>query len=175
MWLSYIKIAFRSLIKQRLYAFINIAGLAIGVTTCVLILMYVRYEHSYDEFNPLAEQIYRLDLQGKMGDNEFTMGLSCAPAGPTMLDDYPEVINYTRIRHTGFPVLRYEDKVFSEEQWWQADSNVFEVFEIPFVLGDPTTALTQPFSVVITERMAQKYFGNEDPIGKIFNSDNQAP
>ncbi len=174
MWLSYIKIAFRSLIKQRLYAFINIAGLAIGVTTCVLILMYVRYEHSYDEFNPLAEQIYRLDLQGKMGDNEFTMGLSCAPAGPTMLDDYPEVINYTRIRHTGFPVLRYEDKVFSEEQWWQADSNVFEVFEIPFVLGDPTTALTQPFSVVITERMAQKYFGNEDPIGKIFNSDNRS-
>jgi len=173
MWLSYLKIAFRSLIKQRLYAFINISGLAIGVTTCVLILMYVRYENSYDEFNPNADQVVRLDLEGKMGDNEFQMSLSAAIAGPTMLEDFPEVINYVRIRNSGFPVLRYEDKVFSEEQWWQADSSVFEIFKIPFVLGDPATALTQPSSVVITERMATKYFGDENPIGKVLNSDNR--
>jgi len=173
MWLSYIKVAFRSLVKQRLYAFINITGLAIGVTTCILILMYVRYENSYDEFHPKAQQIYRLGLQGKMGDNEFTMGLSCAPAGPTMLAEFPEVIDYVRIRNTGFPVLRYADKVFSEEHWWQADSTMFDVFNIPMVIGDPKTALTQPNSVVITERMARKYFGDEDPIGKILNSDNR--
>ena len=174
MWLSYIKIAFRSLIKQRLYAFINIIGLAIGVTTCILILMFVRYEQSFDRFHPNADNIYRLNLDGKLGDNEFKMTFSTAIAGPTMLEEYPEVVNYTRIRNTGFPVLRYDDKVFSEEHWWQVDSTVFEVFNIPMVLGDPQTALTQPFSVVITERMAQKYFGDVDPIGKTLNSDNRS-
>jgi len=173
MWLSYIKVAFRSLIKQRLYAFINIVGLAIGVTTCILILMFVNYEQSYDTFHPNAEQIYRLNLDGKLGDNEFKMTYSTAPAGPTMLEEYPEVVNYVRIRNTGFPVLRYEDKVFSEEQWWQVDSTIFDVFNIPMVMGDPRTALTQPFSVVITERMADKYFGDEDPMGKTLNSDNR--
>ncbi len=173
MWLSYIKVAFRSLIKQRLYAFINIAGLAIGVTTCILILMYVRYERSYDQFHPYAQQIQRLNLAGKLGDNSFRMTNSTAPAGQAMLEEFPEVINYVRIRNTGFPVLRYEDKVFSEEGWWQADSTIFEVFNIPMVLGDPKTALTQPFNVVITEKMARKYFGDEDPLGKVLNSDNR--
>ncbi len=173
MWLSYIKVAFRSLIKQRLYAFINIVGLAIGVTTCILILMFVDYERSFDRFHGSADNIYRLNLEGKLGDNEFRMTNSAAPAGPTMLEEYPEVVNYTRIRNTGFPVLRYEDKVFSEERWFQADSTVFDVFTIPMVLGDPKTALTQPFSVVITERMAKKYFGDVDPLGKVLNSDNR--
>ena len=173
MWLSYIKIAFRSLIKQRLYAFINIAGLAIGVTTCILILMFVRYEQSYDRFHTNANDIYRLNIDGKLGENEFKMTFSTAVAGQTMLEDYPEVINYFRIRNTGFPVLRYGEKVFSEEQWWQADSTIFDVLSIPMVLGDPNTALTQPFSVVITERMAKKYFGDEDPLGKTLNSDNR--
>jgi len=172
-WLSYIKVALRALVKQRLYAFINIAGLAVGVTTCILILLFVRYENSYDEFHPKSGQIYRLGLQGKMGDDEFTMGLSAAPAGPTMKEDFPEIVDYVRIRQQGFPVLRYGDKVFSEEQWWQADSTIFDVFEIPFVQGDSKTALTQPLSVVITERMAAKYFGNEDPIGKVLNEDNR--
>ncbi len=174
MWLSYIKVAFRSLIKQRLYAFINIIGLAIGVTTCILILMFVDYERSYDSFHPNAEQIYRFNLDGKLGDNEFRMTNSCSPAGPTLLEEYPEVVNYVRIRNMGFPVLRYEDKVFSEESWWQADSSVFEVFNVPMVMGDPGTALTKPFSLVITERMAKKYFGDEDPMGKTLNSDNRS-
>lgn len=174
MWLSYIKVAFRSLIKQRLYAFINIVGLAIGVTTCILILMFVDYEQGFDRFHENADNVYRLNLEGKLGDNEFRMTNSTAPAGPTMIEEYPEVVNYTRIRNTGFPVLRYEDKVFSEERWFQADSTVFEVFTIPMVHGDPKTALTQPFSVVITERMARKYFGDDDPMGKTLNSDNAA-
>jgi len=173
MWLSYIRVALRSLIKQRLYAFINIVGLAIGVTTCILILMYVNYERSYDDFHPNAENIYRLNLEGKLGDNSFRMTNSTAQAGPSMLEEFPEVVNYTRIRNMGFPVLRYGDKVFSEENWWQADSTIFEVFSIPMLIGDPNTALTQPFSVVITERMAEKYFGDENPIGKTLNSDNR--
>jgi len=162
------------MIRQRLYAFINIAGLAIGVTTCILILLFVRYEQSYDKFHPLAGQIQKLNLAGKMGDNSFRMTNSTSIAGPTMLEEFPELINYARIRNSGFPVLRYEDKVFSEEGWWQADSTIFEVFHIPMVMGDPRTALTQPFTVVITEKIASKYFGEENPIGKVFNSDNRS-
>ena len=172
MWLSYIKAAFRSLIKQRLYALINIASLAVGVTTCVLILIFVRYEQSFDKFHPKAERIFRLGLQGKMGDNEFSMGASAAPEGPTMKELFPEVLDYVRIRDADFPV-RYEDKLFSENQWWLADSSIFDIFEIPFIAGDPKTALTQPYSVVLTERMAAKYFGNEDPLGKVLNTDNR--
>jgi len=174
MWLSYLKVAFRALVKQRLYTFINIIGLAVGVTTCVLILMFVRYENSYDEFHPKADRIYRLGVQGIMGDNAFANGVSAAPAGPTMQEDFPEVIDYVRIRRTGAPVLRYADKIFSEESWWLADSSIVDIFEIPFVLGDPKTALTQPYSVVLTERMANKYFGDDNPMGKVLNADNQS-
>lgn len=173
MWLNYIKTAMRSLVRQRLHAFINIAGLVIGVSTCILVLMYVRYEKSYDEFHPEAENIYRLDFEGKMGDNQFKTCLSAAIAGPTMKREFPEVSNYTRIRHAGFPVLRYADKVFSEEQWWYADSSIFDIFQILFVAGDPKTALSEQNSVVISERMTQKYFGDENPIGKVINSNHR--
>lgn len=174
MWLSYLKVALRALVRQRLYTLINIVGLAMGVTTCVLILMFVQYENSYDEFHPQADRIYRLGLQGKMGDNAFTMGVSAAPMGPTLKEEFPEVIDYVRIRNAGSPALRYQDKIFSEENWWQADSSIFNIFEIPFVLGNPQNALTQPYSVVLTERMAAKYFGAENPIGKVLNADNQS-
>ncbi|NQV15374.1 ABC transporter permease, partial [bacterium] len=174
MWLSYIKVALRSLIKHRLYALINIVGLGIGVTTCILILMFVRYEQSFDRFHENSDSIYRINLEGKMGDDEFSGTYSSAIVGPTLIEEYPEVINYVRIRNAGFPVLRFENKVFSEESWWQADSSIFEVFNIPMLKGDPNTALTQPFSVVITERMAKKYFGDVDPLGKVLNSDNES-
>lgn len=173
MWKNYFLTAFRALGRQRLHTGINLAGLAVGVATSLLILMFVRYEYSYDTFHSNAENIYRLNLAGKLGDNEFRMTHSSSAAGPTMIAELPEVLNYTRIRNSGFPVLRYEDKVFSEEHWWQADSSIFEVFSIPMVLGDPKTALTEPFTVVITERMAHKYFGDENPLGKVLNSDNR--
>ena len=91
---------------------------------------------------------------------------------PALVDEIPEVITATRIRNYGFPVLSYKDKVFSEEQFYWADSTIFSIFTIPFLKGDPETALTEPNTVVFTEAMAKKYFGEEDPLNKVIALNN---
>ncbi|MEJ2636778.1 MAG: ABC transporter permease [Calditrichia bacterium] len=173
MFKNYLKIAFRNLIRHKGYSFINITGLAIGIATCLLILLYVTDELSYDRYNEKADQIYRVCIHGIVGTNEFNQAVTSAPMAKALVNDYPEVIAATRFVNLGFPVLRYKDRVFSEERFFSADSNIFDVFTIPFLEGDPKTALTQPNTIVITQSMARKYFGDEDPMGKVLNSDNR--
>ena len=170
---NYIKIAFRNLVRFKAYSAINITGLAIGMACCILILLYVYDEMSYDHFNKNSDRIYRIVVDGALGDHSFTAAVTTARLRSALLQDYPEVEAVTRIRNFGFPVLRYEDKIFSEEKFYWVDSTFFDVFTVNFLEGDPKAALTQPRSVVLTEKMAKKYFGNEDPIGKIFNMDNR--
>lgn len=167
------KIAFRNLIRQKGYSFINIAGLAIGVTCCILILLYVVDELSYDRYNEKADRIYRVGVKGIVGNHEFNQVITAAPMAAALVRDYPEVIEATRFATFGYPVVRYKDKVFSEEKFYWGDSTFFEVFSIPFWEGDPKTALTKPNTVVITRAMAEKYFGDEDPMGKLLNTDNR--
>jgi len=170
---NYIKIAFRNLIRFKAYSAINITGLAIGMACCILILLYVYDEMSYDRFNKNSDRIYRIVVDGGLGENSFKAAVTAPPLRNALLQDYPEVEAVTRIRNFGFPVLRYEDKVFSEEKFYWVDSTFFDVFTLNFIKGDPKTALTQPLSVVLTQKMAKKYFGNENPMGKIFNMDNR--
>jgi putative ABC transport system permease protein len=162
-------IAFRNLWQQKGYTFINIFGLTIGIACCILILLYVSDELSYDRYHEKSVQIYRVGLHGIIGTNEFNGAISPAPMAETFVREIPEVIAATRIRSYGFPVLIYKDKVFSEELFYWADSTIFEIFTIPFLQGDPVTALTKPNTMVITESMAKKYFGDEDPMGKMIN------
>ncbi|MFC1583711.1 ABC transporter permease [Candidatus Neomarinimicrobiota bacterium] len=172
MFFSYIKIALRNIVRQKLYSGINILGLAIGVAACIIILLYVQDELSYDRWNTKADRIYRVTVKGAIGGNEFEMALSTAPLAATLVADYPEVEDAGRITYTGgYPVLRYGDKAFSEERWASADSNIFDIFDFEFVLGDPKTALNRPNSIVMTESMADRYFGDENPIGKMVTSD----
>ncbi|MFC1619733.1 ABC transporter permease [Candidatus Neomarinimicrobiota bacterium] len=172
MFFSYIKIALRNVVRQKLYSGINILGLAIGVAACIIILLYVQDELSYDRWNTKADRIYRVAVKGAIGGNEFEMALSTAPLAATLVADYPEVEDAGRIAYTGgYPVLRYGDKAFSEERWASADSNIFDIFDFEFVLGDPKTALSRPNSIVMTESMADRYFGDENPIGKMVTSD----
>ncbi|HVO75020.1 MAG TPA: ABC transporter permease [Ignavibacteriaceae bacterium] len=168
---NYFKVAFRNLIKYRGYSFINILGLAIGITCCLLILLYVLDELSFDKYNEKYNRIYRVAVYGLLGTNEFNGAVSSAPLAETLLREYPEVEQATRIQTFGYPVIRYKDKVFSEEKFYWADSTFFNVFTAHFIKGDPRTALTEPNTVVITESMMKKYFGNEDPVGKTINSD----
>jgi len=170
---NYIKIAFRNLIRFKAYSAINITGLAIGMACCILILLYVYDEMSYDRFNKNSDRIYRIVVDGGLGENSFKAAVTAPPLRNALLQDYPEVEAVTRIRNFGFPVLRYEDKVFSEEKFYWVDSTFFDVFTLNFIKGDPKTALKQPLSVVLTQKMAKKYFGNENPMGKIFNMDNR--
>ncbi|HSP88213.1 MAG TPA: ABC transporter permease, partial [Ignavibacteriaceae bacterium] len=165
----YIKIALRNLVRFKAFSAINIIGLAVGMACCILILLYVFDELSYDRFHAKADRIYRITVDGALGDNEFVAAVSPPTLMKTLIQDYPEVEATTRFKTFGFPVLRYGDKVFSEEKFYWVDSSFFDVFTVEFVRGNPKTALIQPEAVVLTERMAKKYFGNEDPVGKLIN------
>ena len=171
---NYLKIAFRNIIRNKGYSFINIAGLAIGICCCILILLYVQDELSYDRQYEKANRTYRVFIRGVLaGGAEMNMAITTAPLAHTLLQEYPEVEQVTRFRNFGFPVVRYQDKVFSEERFFWADSTFFEVFTLKFLRGNPKTALTQPNTVVLTRSTAEKYFGEEDPIGKSLNTDNR--
>ncbi len=170
---NYLTTAFRNLVKHKSYSLLNIAGLAIGVMAFIMIMLYVRDELSYDCFFPRADQIYRVATRGVMQGSEFNMAVSPAPVGAAFVNEIPGVLNSTRVRNFGFPVIRYGDKVFSEELWFTADSSFFDVFGIELIKGNKKTALTEPNTVVITTSTAERYFGSDDPIGKIFTSDQQ--
>ncbi len=167
-----VKIAIRAVTKQKLFSGINILGLAVGITACMLIMMYVWDELSYDQYHPFADRTARIAVEGALGGNSFEMAVSSAPMAAALLADYPEVEYATRVSSSsGFPVIRYGDRVFSEERWTAMDSTAFDVFALELVRGDPKTALNKPNQVVITESTARRYFGSEDPMGKILNSD----
>jgi putative ABC transport system permease protein len=170
---NYLRVALRNLKKYKAFSFINIIGLSVGIACCILIFLYVKDELSYDKFNKNADQIYRLALHIKINDTESRMALSPSPIGPAIVHDLPDVVTYTRIRNFGFPVFRYKDKAFSEEKIYWVDSSFFDVFTVQFIEGSPKTALTQPNTVVITQSMAKKYFGNENALGKFLNADHR--
>ena len=171
MFSNYLKITFRNLLRYKGYSFINIAGLAVGLACCIVIVLFDQYELGYDRIYPNSDRIYRVSLRGRVNNAQLDMAVSSAPLAGALKQELPEVELATRLTTGGYPVLRYKDKVFSEEHFFRADSNFFQVFALPFVKGDPATALVPPQAVVISESMAKKYFGDEDPIGKRLNMD----
>ncbi|MFC1725754.1 ABC transporter permease [candidate division KSB1 bacterium] len=163
---NYLRIALRNVKKQKAYAFINIAGLAVGLASCILILLYVISELSYDRYHDNADRIYRIGVEGNLGGNYVKFPVSNLGSGPAMQKDFPEVESITRIYPRGKAAVKYGDNIFFEENWFLADENFFKVFTFPLIEGDPNTALKAPKSVVITEDFAKKYFGDEPPMGK---------
>ena len=173
MFKNYLKIALRNFLKHKGFSFINIFGLAIGVACCLIIVLFVLDEISFDRHHEKADQIYRVGLKAYINNNAFNGVVTCAPMAQTLVREYPEVTAATRIRNFGYPVFRYEDKVFSEEQVLWVDQAFFDVFTVSFIKGDLKTALAEPNSIVLTRSMALKYFGDEDPMGKSLNADRQ--
>jgi putative ABC transport system permease protein len=155
---NYLKTAFRNLWRNKGFSTINILGLAIGLATCLLIFIYVMDELSYDRWNVNADRIYRIDNDVKFGGNSMSLAVAPAPAGPTFLRDYPEVEKETRFRTDGGRLVKKGNQNIKEEAVVLADSTLFEVFTLPMIAGDPHTALKDAHTVVITERMAEKYF-----------------
>ncbi|MFC2161755.1 ABC transporter permease [Acidobacteriota bacterium] len=168
---NYFKIALRNFLKHKGFSFINVFGLAVGIACCLLILLFVVDELSYDKYHEKADRIYRAGLHGFISGNEFHGVVTASPMAQTLVDEYPEVEAATRARNFGFPVFRYEEKVFSEERVFWVDPGFFDVFTVPFIQGDPSTALDEPLTIVLTRSMALKYFGNEDPMGKTIDAD----
>lgn len=170
---SYLKIAIRNLLTNKVFSAINISGLTIGIASCILIMLFVQNEISYDRYHKEAEQIYRVHIFGSLGGNDFNMAVSCAPMAAALMNEFPEVKVAARVRSYGFPVARYEDKAFSEEKWYSADSTYFDVFTCQFLEGMAQGALAKPNTVVITESMRKKYFGDESALGKVLRCDNR--
>lgn len=168
---NFILTSLRSMLRHKAFSFINIAGLAIGLAACIIILLFIVDELSYDRYHEKADRIYRITTAGVFGNREFTGTYSAAPLAKALLDDYAEVQHATRMMARNNRLVSFEDKSFIENRFFYADSSVFDVFTIPLVSGDPITALNKPNTIVITETMAQKYFENDDPIGKSIKVD----
>jgi len=158
--------AFRNMKKQSGSVILNVVGLAIGLTTFLLITFYVINELSYDRFHKNYENIYRLKVVGRMSGGEIDQAITAAPMAQAMLSDYPEVLKVTRVTRLGAWLIRFGDKKFNEDGVLFADSTFFDVLDFKMVKGDPLTALVQPRSLVLTEEYSKKYFGDQDPMGQ---------
>jgi putative ABC transport system permease protein len=170
---NYIKIALRNLVRHKGYSFINIFGLATGIICCLLILVYVQDELSYDRYHEKADQIYRIINAGIIRGNQIEIPVVSGPWGPTMVEEFPEVLKAVRIKPPDSRwVISHEANKFPEKGLYFVDPAFFEVFDVEMVTGDPDTVLDAPYSMVLTEEMAEKYFGEEDAIGKILIGDN---
>jgi putative ABC transport system permease protein len=169
MLFNYIKIAFRNLLRHKAFSFINIAGLAIGMTCSIFILLWVRDELSYDQFHEHADQIYRLTADA----GEFKAAVSPAGMAAGLKSEMPVIKNITRISKPQSVLFEVGNQKFQEKRMIYADSNFLDIFSFPLIQGDPKTALQNPDAILITEAIARKYFGNENPMGKIIRKDNQ--
>lgn len=169
---NYIKIAFRNISRTKVFSFINIIGLAIGMTGTLMILMYIANELSYENFHKNRNQIFRVSVD--FGDRSNTMRFAGAmPAlGPALVEEFPEVENTVRFERDQHTMFEYREKKFHEQNLFFADPSVFDVFSFTILKGSKASALSDPFSMVITEDVAKKLFEEDDPLGKtvIYNS-----
>lgn len=154
------KISFRNIIKDKTYSLINIAGLTIGITCSLFLLMYILHELSFDRYHKNASNIYRVVSNIKETDNAFIWSVAQIPLGEELRDNYPEVLNAVRFFGTDRTLYKNGDKQFYEEDFYLADSTVFKMFTYDFIHGDAATALDNPFSIVLTEKIAGKYFSD---------------
>ena len=162
-------IALRNCWRNKATSLIHILGLAIGIATFLLIILFVQHERSYDHFNKQADRIARVTFHGLMNGNDIHEAHVMPPVAAALRSEFPEVLAATRISQQGIHRISYGDKTFREDQMAFVDSNFFQVFTLPLIEGDARTALLHPYSVVITKAVAKKYFGNEDPIGKVLD------
>jgi putative ABC transport system permease protein len=163
MFKNYFKIAVRNLLRKKFYSFINIFGLAFGMAIAILIALYVQYELSFDAHHKNADRIYRVAFANSHQD-EFAV--THAPLAPVLRKDFPEVESAARILINHNVTVIHNQKRYTEENFYFAEPELFEIFSFEFEKGDPETVFKYLNSILISERMAEKYFGNEDPLGK---------
>ncbi len=163
---NYLKITLRNISRNKMYSGLNIVGLAIGLACCILILLYVHDELSYDRFHDNANSIYRVVPTFTTSERTMYLATNAHVQGPMLKDEFPEVLEYVRFTSYRERVIEYENISFSEERFLYADDSVFTVFSFDMILGNPAEALVNPNTIVLTEEMAKKYFGSGDPMGK---------
>jgi putative ABC transport system permease protein len=172
---NYFRIAHRTLLKNRVFSFINIFGLAVGMAAFLFIIQYVRFERSYEQFNPNADNIYRITLDLYNGSEYVVTDCEThAAMGPLLKEKMPEVLDYARMFHNdGLQDVEVGDRKFLEEGGYFADTSAFRILSLGIVHGEKRTALSNPFQIVITESTAKKYFGRTDVIGEAIKIENR--
>jgi putative ABC transport system permease protein len=174
----YFQIAWRNLLKRKFYSLINMAGLAIGMACCVLIALYVYHELSYDQYHTKRDRIYRVTQSfgaktpGKPSPEEYQVW-GCAPVGAALQADFPEIEKVVQFMSPVSMLLQTGEKRFQQDNLLFMDSTAFDVFSWKMIHGDAHTALLTPYSIVLTKKIAQKFFGNENPVGKVLRADNK--
>ena len=172
MFKNYFKLTCRTLLNQKVYSFINITGLAVGLACVILILLFVFYELSYESHNPNINQVYRVYVEHKGLDREYIVGATPVPLAETLHEEILEIADFTRSYSLPRLLINYEDKKFKESNIIAADPGVFDILGFQLISGNKETALSEGYSVVITEQIADKYFGDENPIGETLILDN---
>lgn len=160
MFKNYLKVAFRNILKHKFFSFINIIGLVIGMTCCLLIFVYIKDELSFDRFHANSDKLYRVALHGRIGGQELLTTVSNPVLADAMQKEIPGIEHALRIDDRGDQIVRFEDKIFNENDVLVVDSNFFQVFSFELLNGDAKTLLIEPNSVVLTTEMADKYFGS---------------
>ena len=172
MFINYLTIALRNLLRYKGYSAINVLGLAIGIACCILIMLYVQDELSYDQHHEKNDRIYRLAESAVVAGRSIEAAVTPPPWAPVLAKDYPEIEQITRIKPPNSRwLIRYQQNRFYEKNFVFADSSVFDIFTIPLVQGNARSALAEPHTVVLSESMADKYFGDDNPIGKVITGD----
>ena len=154
MFKNHITVAIRTLLRHKVYSFVNISGLAVGIACCMLIMLFVQDELSYDRFHKNADRIYRVLWDGRYGDNEWTIPYVEVPISETLKEQFPEVVHSTRLRRES-QTIRRESNYVIEKNFYYAENSFFDVFTVPFIAGDPATALNAPNAVILTEQSVQ--------------------
>jgi len=171
MFFNHLKTSLRYIIRNRGYSLINISGLSIGIATSILILLFVVNELSYDRFHEKSDRIYRIGVEALIGNTEIHQVHTPARLPVAQYDFFPEIEYVTRITNWTNRKVEYNDRVFMEPRVRYVDSTFFDIFTVEFLSGQPSTALSEPNSVVITQKIAAKYFGDENPMDKVLRFD----
>lgn len=167
MFKSFLTVFWRNLRRNRLYAALNILGLVTGITSAILIIVYIQFELSYDTFHPNVENKYKMALDAKIGESESYHTSTPSVLGPTLVKQVPEVLQFTRIWRADKQLFRVDDQTINQDRVYWADANFYQFFGYELLQGDPKTALNQPNQLVLTASAARKYFGSVNPLGKM--------
>lgn len=174
MFKNYFKTAWRNLLKNKFYSLINIAGLTLGLVVGILILLWVQDERSFDSFHRKTADIYRMELFGGTGASKQIWTTTVGPMGPLAKKELPEVTGQVRLTNNFyFSLYKYQNKVFADENAYFADPGFFQMFDFPLVEGNPAEPFTDDHSVVITKKTARKFFGDQDPMGRVISTDSK--
>lgn len=173
MFRNYLIVALRNLVKNKVYSIINICGLAIGIATTLLILLWVADELSYDRYHTNADQLYRSIVNWDIAEQQVSYSTTPAPFGEFIQSEIPEVKNTTLYNKMGATLLAYEDQPYQESEGAYTEPATLDMFTFHFLEGNPTTALNDPQSIILSETLAQKYFGKESALNKTLRFDNR--